>query len=134
MGTVTLSGTVTVGPATSSGYGSPAAVNTVAFATSPTPKPATVYASETRNINSPSAYVEMSGIGPDSAVTRANFLYLKTSATMKVRLTMVDSPADLVAEEWILGLRNMEFPDDHALALLEVQGTGSVEYIASGTQ
>jgi hypothetical protein len=132
MAQVSLDGTVTIGPQSSSGGGVPAAINSVAFSTTPSPKPAQVYIETTRNVQSPSAYVELTGIGTTDTITRANFLYFKAASPVMLRLTMVDTPSDIVAEEWVSGVIVHEFPDDHALKLLEVKGSGTVEYMASG--
>ena len=133
MAQVQLDGTVTVGPVTSGSTSFPGAINTVSFSTTPTPKAAQVYSSEVRQVSSPSAYAVLSGVGASDNVTKANFLYLKTNAPVLLRTTMV-ATSPLVAVEWVQGVLIKEYPDGHELYLLEVQGTGTVEYFVSGNQ
>ena len=129
MAQLQLDGTVTVGPTTSGSNTFPGAINTVSFSSM---KPAQVYSSDVRQVSSPSAYVALSGVGSTDTVTKANFLYIKTNAPMLIRTTMDDAPSDIVAAEWVQGTFIKEFPSNHELVLLEVQGTGTIEYFVSG--
>jgi hypothetical protein len=111
----------------------PSLVDTTTFSTTPSPKPAQVYTSKTPNLSAV-AYQQLSGIGPNDDVTKANFLYIRTANAMKFRLTTIDTPANLVSEEWIAGMFLKEFPDDHALIKVEAIGSGQFELVASGNQ
>jgi hypothetical protein len=134
MAQISIEGSIAVGPQISGGTGVPSLVDTTTFATTPSPKMASVYTSKLVSIQSPSAYVALSGVGPGDDVTKANCYYARTSGPMKMRFTAVDTPANLVSEEWINGIFVHEYPDDHCLVKVEAMGSGQIETIASGNQ
>jgi hypothetical protein len=84
-----------------------------------------------RTISSPSAFIDLGE--PGNAVTKATFLYLKSDAPLDVRLTTDDgSGGDVVAVVPVEGLCLLEFSSSKHLKLLEVQGSGRLEYFVSG--
>lgn len=84
-------------------------------------------------VNSPSAYVELDGIGTDESVTEAIFLYVNTQSPMKLRVTFTDTP-DVVSEIWVQGPFVIEMPSSNPIKLLEAKGVGTIEYFAAGNQ
>lgn len=83
----------------------------------------------TRQVNSDSAFVPLSGVGPTDAVTAGNFLYLKCGADMTVQLTLSD---DTVQELPVSGLLVIELTATRTLKSLAIKGVGAVEYLTSG--
>jgi hypothetical protein len=85
------------------------------------------------NVNAAS-FTTLEGVGTN--VQQANVLYLRTTSLLKFRLTYADPAggADIVSIVPVLGLLIQEPPDSGYLKLLEVLGSGNVEYFASGNQ
>lgn len=137
MSQVTLSGTLTVAPATVVDGTFPAATTTTPLALNPTQKQANVDTGiQSRNLNSPSSYATLSGVGATDTVTQGNFLYLRTKVPMLVQL-VVNNPAGgtvTVTGIPINGLLILEFDATRYLVGLSVQGSGYVEWFVSGTQ
>lgn len=100
----------------------------------PSPKQSSVWSGDVKNLNSPSAYVTLSGLGPSDNVTRANTFYIRCTSPIYVRYTTVALPDPIVAEIPVQGLCILEFPDANAATLIEVKGTGFLEYFVSGNQ
>jgi hypothetical protein len=134
MGQVALDGTITVGPSTSGATVFPGLTDTVPFTTTPSPKMAQAWPGMVRSVNSPSAYIQLSGVGTNDTLTKANLFYLRSSTAFKVRITYDDTPTPLVSEQWVQGLCIIEAPDNHSIIKLEVMGSGQIEYLASGNQ
>jgi hypothetical protein len=82
------------------------------------------------------AWFPFGGIGPNSDVTQATTLLVRTQVPMVLRLTTADinGGPDNVSVVPINGLLILEFPANGYLKLLEVQGQGQVEIYASGLQ
>lgn len=127
-------GTLIVGPATVSDSAFPAAESTVPFAPVTSPKLSVVNTGiKHRQVNSPNAYVALSGVGTGDDVTRADTFYAKNNAPMKLRLTFAQPGTDdLVTEVPLYGTKLEEYPSDQYLKLIEIKGVGLVEYFASG--
>lgn len=88
-----------------------------------------------RNIASALSFVPLQGAGPTDAVTKATFLYLKSSAVIELRLTTDDGAGgDVVAIIPPGGLFLLELDATKFLKLLEARGTASVEYFVSGNE
>lgn len=84
-----------------------------------------------RVIASPAAFVSLSGIGGD--VATANFFYFRTTAAMTLRITHSDGAGgSVVVSIPVHGLFIFELPDTNVITLAEVQGSGEIEYFASG--
>lgn len=89
----------------------------------------------TRQVASPSAFVQLEGVGSDRTVTEGNLLYFRCNANMSLRITTDDgSGGNVVSVVPVSGLVVIEFDDAKFLKLLELQGTGPVEYLVSGNQ
>lgn len=86
-----------------------------------------------RNINSPSLYVELTAIGSARDVEEADFFYFRTNAdTFMVRLTFDDgSGGDSVQELPLAGELLIQINPDRFLKKAEVKGTGTITYFAS---
>lgn len=136
MGTLTLSGSLTAGPSAAVDNQFPSGVTSVPFGLNPGNKPYNVDTGRNvANVLSPSAYAALGGIGTLGPVTQAVTLYLRTTTPLTIRLTTaVPSSADLLSVLPLNGILILEFPSDHYLKLVEVQGSGTVEYYVSGNQ
>jgi len=137
MGTqvVVLSGSITVGPLGASDCAFPSAVDQLSLTTFPSQKPLAASFRTQRNVQvAPPAFLALDGIGATSTVTKGTFLYFRCNSPMKIRKTMVDigGGADIVSVDEVLGTIVQEFPDAGTLKLLEVQGTGQIEYLVGG--
>ena len=140
MGTVQISGTLTEAPpAGCEAPGFPSATTSVPFGQlgAPCPKPSPVSTgAKTRNVNSPSAFVALSGVGATDDVTQADTVYMRVKAGLfQFRITY-RNPAggSIVAVLPSNGifLHEADAPDGFWITLLEVQGSGQIEYFASG--
>ena len=80
------------------------------------------------------AYVALPGIGTAPAVTHATFLYFFASSPILLRFTTDDGAGGsvVIADVPLDGLLVQEFSSARFLKLLEVKGSGSVEYLAAG--
>lgn len=134
MGQVKLSLSLNIGPTSAGEDVFPGQEIDIASTTNPSPKTSQVRDSHTRNLNSASAFVALSGIGPDDTVTNANILYVRTTSPMRIRVTYKDLPADLVSVFVVQGTYFMEVPDSNPIILLEAMGVGFIEYATSGNQ
>jgi len=87
-------------------------------------------------ITSPSAYIALDGIGSDAGDTvkkgHTLFFRCKDSAVL-LRLTTFGSP-DVVSVVPVKGTVIIEFDDARYLKLLEVQGSGQVEWLVAGNE
>ena len=96
-------------------------------------EPAAVSAQHTKNVNSPSAFVALDGIGV--TVTQATFFFLKTASVFIVRITYKPlSGPDVVSTIPVMGPMLVKTPSDQYIKLVEVQGSGAVSYLATGNQ
>lgn len=132
-GIIDLSGTLIAGPQTVVDSTFPSMQSTVSLHTSPSPKGWNVCTGVlSRNVNSPSAYVALEGVGPTATVVNADFLYLRSNATLKLKITQTDGLTTLVSEQYFSGLKVIELPSTNCAVLVEVKGTATIEYLASG--
>jgi hypothetical protein len=136
---VTLLGNLTAGPQGVCEGGFPSGVLQVAFGLAGScpgagTKPALKKFWTSQDVNSPSAFVALDGIGPGQSVTRANTFYLRSLSAMQLQLTFLDpgGGADIVSIVPVQGLLILEPSETGALKLLEAKGAGKVEYFASG--
>lgn len=75
----------------------------------------------------------LSAIGPDGDVKAADLFYIRTSGAIKVRITQNDGSGGFIVSTFeVQGLFLLEAPTNKQITLVEVQGTGPVEYFASG--
>lgn len=135
MGQLKVEGALIAGP-TSATDVFPAGVLTHPLSTAQTPKGFQVGTGVlTRLLNSPAVFLAFPELGGNAAVTKANFLYMRSSAPMTLRLTTDDgSGGSVVAVEPMQGLLIHEYPDNKFLKLLEVMGSGPLEYAIFGQQ
>lgn len=96
-------------------------------------KPAAKRTWNALDVNSPGAYVVLEGIGA-GGVAQANLLWLRSASALLVRLTFANPAggADIVSVIPVQGLAIVEPSATGYLKTLEVQGTGRLEYFASG--
>lgn len=85
------------------------------------------------NLNTGGSYVTLPGVGAGSTVTQADTLYLFSSSPILVRLTFSSSP-DIVSVLPVDGFFMQEVDATHYLKLVETNGSGTIEYFASGQQ
>ena len=128
-------GVVACAPASSGDGGPPRGSTNIPFQTTPDPKDATVSTGDMScNVNSPSSYTTLPGVGALGPVTQGTFLSLFTEGPMLVRTTTYNAGGNVIAVEPVSGMKIVEYDPAAYLVLVEVQGTGPVEYFASGTQ
>lgn len=134
MGQIKLDGSLSIGPVSSGDNAFPASTSLVQFASFPNPKPSLVDSGFTvRQMASPSAFVQLFGVGEDDAVTQADTLYFKCQQKMRVRVTFADTPDDLESELVVVGTLVLESDQStNYIKKLEVKGTGPIEYLVSG--
>ena len=128
MGQVNLAGILSVGTDTSKSV-FPAAETTIPLIAT-TSDYAVSSPAGLMSIVSLSTFVPIQGVGTNGPVTRGLFLYLKTDAEMVLRVTTQTTSAAQVLP--INGLVILEFQPDDALTLLEIKGSGRVEYLVAG--
>ena len=138
---LTCTGTVLEGPAVQTDPLFPSGVTTIAFTLNQgqNPKPVGVSTgAKVRNVQSPTAFVTLSGIGTTDDVTQGSFVYMRVmSGSFQFRVTF-NNPAggSIVSVLPSAGLFIHE-PDANGgfyVTKLEVQGLGLVEYYGSGMQ
>lgn len=81
----------------------------------------------------PAAYEELSAIGAGADVPLADTLYIRSESDILLRLTYQsggESPTVVVLP--VKGLFILELQSSRLLELVEVQGSGQLEYFASG--
>lgn len=110
----------------------PSGFTSIQFGLRPSKKSALVSSGSVRTIASPSSYVALDGVGTGESVTQGNLLYLRSSSAMLLRLTTYSSGGDIVAVLPVDGVFMMEFDRSRYLKLIEVQGTGTVEWLVTG--
>ena len=136
MGRVALTGEVSVQPDVISDTTFPGAVKSTQLSTTPTQKPSAVDSGiAKRMINTPNAFLALSGVGPTDDVTRGDTLYIKTNSPIQVRLTFAQvSGGDLISTLPLYGTCILEIPSDQYLKTIEAKGAGTIEYLISGSQ
>lgn len=132
---VALSGSIIAGPTGAGDCGFPSGILNIVFSSFPPQKSAPASTSSSKLVNSPSVYVPLDGVGTGESVEQANFLYLRSTAPMSIRLTTkANSGPDVVAIVPIQGVMILEFQTTQYLKLIEAEGVGTVEFFASGNQ
>jgi hypothetical protein len=86
------------------------------------------------NVSSPNSLQTLPGIGTGSTVTQGHTLYMRTNGSFLVALTMNGIAGGAVQEFQLAGLVVLEFDQNKYLTLLQVQGTGTIEYLVVGNQ
>lgn len=136
---VTLLGTLMAGPQGVCEGGFPSGLLQVQFGLAGScpgagTKPASKKTWSSQDINSPSAYVAIDGVGTGESVTQANTVYIRTVVPMQIRATFAnpEGGADIVSIVPVLGLFILEPSAAGYVKLLEAKGQGKVEVFASG--
>lgn len=81
------------------------------------------------------SFATLDGIGTGKAVTKAQFLYLRTNGPVQLRITQQpDSGPDVPAVEWVNGTLLKQVPANNYIKLVEILGTATVEYFAAGNE
>jgi hypothetical protein len=128
-----FSGQLVAGPAMVSDSFFPSGTSTIQLSTAPSPKQYAVDTGPQRPlVNSPSSFQTLSGIGAGQTVTMASFLYFKSLTPVQLRLTYSGDATPKV--RYTNGNVIEEFDPAHPLTLLEIMGSGQVEYWACGLQ
>lgn len=138
----TLDATLTETPqGASDGSQFPSASTTIPFGLNTSPNAKPVQASTgriLRQINSPSAFVQLDGVGTGDAVTQASTVYLRVrTPAWQARITF-NNPANvmspIVSVLPIAGVLLLEpdYASGFFVTKVEIQGSGSVELYASG--
>lgn len=132
MGTVDFSGVLAAGPSASGAF--PGAALNVPLSFGGGPKQfGAATGILTRNVSSPSSFATLDGVGATATVTQGTLLYFKTQSAMVLRLTTDDGVGGTAtASVPVQGLFVLEFPTTRPLELLEVQGSGLIEYFVCG--
>lgn len=137
MGVLKIDGTVTAGPESSGGSAFPSSSDQMQLQSTPNPKPMQACTGTiARNFNSPNAFTTLTGVGASDTVTRGDTLAFRCNAPMKLQMTFADPDggADIVSVIPVYGMNVMEFPSNGYLKLLQLKGSGPIEYLVSGLQ
>lgn len=87
-----------------------------------------------RVLASAAAFVPLAAIGAGGDVPSADFFYLRSTSSITLRITQGDgSGGTTVQTTQVQGLFLLEAPTNKLITLVEVQGTGPIEYFASGS-
>lgn len=133
MGTITADGAISGAPPTASA-GFSTATFTARLRFTQTPKSYGVATGVLQmNLASPSAFVALAGV--PSTVSQVDTLYIRTSDNVDVRITTDDGVGgNVVTTIPCIGLLVLEFQTLKFCKLVEVKGTATLEYVASGPQ
>jgi len=132
---VAINGTLIAGPPTASDSSFPAGVTNIVFGTNPGQKPAPVQTgAQVRQLNSPSTFVALDGVGVGETLIEGNTFYARTQSPMKYRITFKETPVDVVSVIYPKGLLIVEIDEQHPILLIEAMGVGTIEYYVSGNQ
>lgn len=132
MGSVSLQGALIGGPGGAGGF--PASMfNTPISLSSGAKLFGNATGVLTRTVASPGAFLALGSIGANADVPKANTLYLRADGDLDLRITQDDGTGgSTVIVVPIRGLFLMETPTAKQITLLEVRGSGLLEYFASG--
>jgi len=121
----------------------PSATTTIPFGLNTAPNAKPVQASTgriLRMINSPNAFITLDGVGANDVVQQASTFFARVrSGGFQLRITFANPAVPLSPIVSILPLAGaLLFEPDSAsgffITLLEVKGSGSIEFLASGMQ
>lgn len=136
MGTIEISGTLTLGDACGvSACGSETGDTTIPLGFgSCCSRPAAASAwVPSQAVASPGSFVALPNVGPTATVKQADFLYLRANAAVELRLTTDDGAGGqtvttLPPTDFLM----MTFSATRPLELLEVRGSATIAYLVSG--
>jgi hypothetical protein len=83
-------------------------------------------------VQSSGGFTALSGVGAGQSVTQAHTVYVRTQSPFMFRVTYLGDAVPKV--RYTSGLWIEEVDPTHPVTLLEVQGTGQVEYLCVGNQ
>jgi len=131
---VSLTGQLVAGPSASSDNQFPSGTDTTPFGLVQDPRQYAVRTGTQQvNVNSPSSFTALGGIGSSSSVSSAFLLYMRTTIGMDVRITRVNpAGGSFVTTEHVAGLLVYECDAAQPITLVEVQGAGQLEFAAFG--
>jgi hypothetical protein len=133
LGQISLSGAFTAGPPTAGEGTFPGALLNVPLSLTTTPKQYGVATGVlTRLLASPSSFVTLDGVGAAATVTKGDTLYLKSSGSIDLQLTLDDGVGGSTTAVVTGRLFIIEFDTVKFLKLLEAKGSATVEYFVSG--
>jgi hypothetical protein len=128
-----LAATLIAGPQQVQDTQFPSATVNIPFGLLPTTKAYNVdTGTQTPQVNSPSVFVTLSGIGTGQTVTQALTLYVRCLIPMQIRLTFSGDATPKVI--YLQGVLLLEASVAAPITLLEAMGAGQVEFWASGNQ
>jgi hypothetical protein len=137
VGQSVLDGTIVMGPASGGSGTFPSSVDTMQLELNPSTKQfGAATGTVQRPLNSPSAYVTLSGVGTTDTVQRCDTVCIRTDSPIKVRLTFLDPDggADIVSIIPVQGVLLLEPPTSGYVKLVEAKGSARIEYMAAGLQ
>lgn len=126
MGSISLAGVVVAGP-DGAATGFPGSEITAPLMLTTTDYLVSNHAGPMK-IDSDETYVPIAGVGSDGSVTHGLFLYLRTDASIDVRITTTLGVSAIP----VSGLVVLEFSSAAPMTALEVRGVGRVEYLVAG--
>ena len=131
---LSCTGTILLGPSSASEGGVPAGSTSIPFQTNPNPKNAAACTGDqVISVSSPGSYVALPGVAAsNSNVTQGTFLFIRTTNLMMVRTTTYNVSGNVVAVEPVNGTKIVEYDPGAYLVLVEVEGSGTVEYLVAG--
>lgn len=109
----------------------PAGLDNIPLSLYPASKPWNVKTGDMQANLAANSYAALGGVGAGGPVTQADLLILRTNAGFTVRLTLADASQPVLFVE---GTLLLEPQAGKEVTLVEVIGTGVVEYFASGAQ
>jgi hypothetical protein len=131
---VNINGTLISGPPVASDSSFPSGVTNIVFGTQPPQKSANVQTQNVRQVNSPTAFVSLDGVGVGETLTQGNTFYARVQSPMQLRFTFDSTPTPIVSVIPVQGLYIFEADPSHPIILVEVMGSGTIEYFVSGNQ
>jgi hypothetical protein len=138
MSNLTLTGSLVEGPQSAGDDAFPSGVTTIPFELNAGDCPKQVGVSTGRklvNLNSPNAFVVLLGTGGDLTVTQAATLYARVrSGAFQFRVTYNGFAPAAVLPSNGLFVHEADISVNAYVTKFEVQGTGLVEFYASGIQ
>jgi hypothetical protein len=141
MGLIRVTGSLTVGPPCAcdggdSSYGN--GVSNIGLSLFPCPKSSQVDTGVNRRmVNSPTAFIPLSGVGPSDNVTQGDTLYVRSVSPVLIQVTFYNPNLPMTPWVSVIPLQGMlliEPPQNSYVMGLAVQGTGQIEYLVSGQQ
>ncbi len=133
--TVQISGQLTAGPSSASDGGFPAGVSNLPLTLMPSARPYNVSTGAMLRTMATSVGVYATLDGVPNTVSQATFIYFRCTGVMLLRITRAEPTlSDVVEVIPIQGLFMLELDPSRYAKLLEVSGSGQIEYFVSGTQ